>query len=271
MHPAKHSEHPQGPARQPETGAAINNDASADAIARGNAVAAATGYSEQTKLLTPGSEPLAGGAAAERSWRRNRRGMKTMRTIAKMRYASRRIGGVPALVTLVTVAGVLAGCGSSGPSTFTSQTYGYTVALPAGWSGHQASYQWNGGGAPSHGDGDVDLFSGPGSGFAIAFAAPSRASLAAYVENYVRDQAAEHPCPPNPQTNQAVTIDRAPARLLGMHCPAPSDLLVLNAITVHDQTGYVFVFEDPSGGKAAAEHADRLAFRKFLAGIRFPQ
>jgi hypothetical protein len=194
-----------------------------------------------------------------------------MRTMAKVGYATGRIGEVPALVALLAVAGVLAGCGSSGPSTFTSQTYGYTVALPAGWSGRQASYQWNGGGSPSHGDGDVDLFAGPGSGFAIAFAAPSRESLAAYVKNFVRDQAAEHRCPPIPQTNQAVTIDRAPARLLGMHCPAPSDLLVLNAITVHDKTGYVFVFEDPSAGTAAAEHAGRLAFGKFLAGIRFPQ
>jgi hypothetical protein len=197
--------------------------------------------------------------------------MKTMRTIAKVSYATCRIGQVPALVALLTVAGVLAGCASSGPSTFTSQTYGYTVALPAGWSGHQASYRWNGGGSPSHGDGDVDLFPGPGSGFAIAFAAPSRESLAAYVENLVRDQAAEHRCPPIPQTNQAVTIDQAPARLLGMHCPVPSDLLVLNAITVHDKTGYVFVFEDPSDGTAAAEHAGRLAFRKVLASIRFPQ
>jgi hypothetical protein len=195
-----------------------------------------------------------------------------MRAIAKVGYGTGRIGAVPAMVVLLAVAGVLAGCGSSGPATFTSEHYGYTVALPAGWSGHQASYPWNGGGAPSHGDGDVDLFPRPGSGFAIAFAAPSRASLAAYVGNFVRDQAAEHPCPPRPPANQAVTIGRAPARLLGMHCPASSGLLVLNAITVHDKTGYVFVFEDPSaGGTAAAEHADRLAFRKFLAGIRFPQ
>jgi hypothetical protein len=54
--------------------AATNNEASADAIARGDAVAAATVCSEQAKLLTPGSEPLAGRAVAERFWRRNRRG-----------------------------------------------------------------------------------------------------------------------------------------------------------------------------------------------------
>ena len=248
-----------------------NNEASAGAIARGGAGAAAAVCSEQAQLRTPGSGPLAGGAAAERWWRRNRRGVKTMETIAKMRCAAGRIGEVPALAALVAVAGVLVGCGSSGPSAFTSQNYGYTVALPAGWSGHQASYQWNGGGSPSHGDGDVDLFPGPGSSFAIAFAAPSGESLAGYVATFVRDEAAEHRCPPVPQTDQAVTIGRAPARLLGMHCPAPSGLLVLNAITVHAKTGYVFVFEDPSGGTAAAEHADRLAFGKFLAGIRFPQ
>ena len=53
--------------------AATNNDTSADAIARGDAVAA-TACSEQTKLLTPGSGPLAERAFAERFWQRNRRG-----------------------------------------------------------------------------------------------------------------------------------------------------------------------------------------------------
>jgi hypothetical protein len=84
-------------------------------------------------------------------------------------------------------------------------------------------------------------------------------------------EAGQHPCPLIRNQGVAVTIDGAPARLLGMYCPAQSDYLVLNAITVHDKTGYVFVFEDPSGGTAAAEHADHLAFGKFLAGIRFPQ
>ena len=84
-----------------------------------------------------------------------------MTTIAKASYAARRIGAVPALAALLAVAGVLAGCASSAPSTFTSQNYGYSAALPAGWSSHQAGSQWDGLGPPGFEDGDVDLFTGP--------------------------------------------------------------------------------------------------------------
>jgi ketosteroid isomerase-like protein len=45
------------------------NDAFADAIARGDAAAAAAVYAEDARLLPPGAEPLAGRTAAERFWR----------------------------------------------------------------------------------------------------------------------------------------------------------------------------------------------------------
>jgi ketosteroid isomerase-like protein len=47
-----------------------SNDAFADAIARGDATAAAAVYADDAKLLPPGSDALAGRPAAERFWRR---------------------------------------------------------------------------------------------------------------------------------------------------------------------------------------------------------
>jgi hypothetical protein len=55
-----------------------------------------------------------------------------------------------------------------------------------------------------------------------------------------------------------------------MHCPPQGGVLVLMAITTHNETALVFAFQDPSGA-ANAEHSDRAAFREFLAGIQFQQ
>jgi hypothetical protein len=196
----------------------------------------------------------------------------------------------PALLALLITAAVLAGCASpattgassaspahsqaSAASTsaaarvFTSRHYGYTEALPAGWlPGAQATQQWNGKGAPGGEDSVVDLFYGPGGVQAWALAAPTKESLAAYARATIRAAAAAHPCPAVPQTDQAITIGGAPARLLSMQCPAGSGFLVETAVTIHDGTAFVFASQNPSG--AGADHrADRTAFRNFLGGIR---
>lgn len=201
-----------------------------------------------------------------------------------------RIGVVPALLALLTTAGVIEGCSSaaspgpagsttphspsaaaSGPAgagVFTSQHYSYTEALPPGWTAGQATQRWDGTGAPGFEDSDVDLFTGPRGIAAWGFAEPSRASPAGYARATARAAAAAHPCPAVPPTNQAIRIGGAPARLLGMHCPPQGGVLVLMAVTTHHKTALVFAFQDPSGA-ASAERADRAAFREFLAGIRF--
>lgn len=147
----------------------------------------------------------------------------------------------------------------------TSRHYHYAEAVPAGWrlSG-QATQQWNGIGAPGDHDPQSDLFLGPGGVEAWAYAAPTRENLAAYTRTTMQAAATVHPCPAVPQTSQAITIDGAPARLLGFQCPARSGFLVELAVTVHDGTGFVFGSQNPAGTKAT----DRAAFRAFLAGIR---
>jgi hypothetical protein len=198
----------------------------------------------------------------------------------------------PVLLALFIMAAVLAGCASpvtAGPSAtptpsraaaastpaaarvFTSRHYGYTAALPAGWrSDVPATQQWNGKGAPGNEDSAVDLFYGPGGLEAWAVAAPTNQRLAVYARAAIRAAAAAHPCPAVPQTNQAITIGGAPARLMGMQCPAGSGFLVETAVTIHDGTAFVFASQDPAG-TPATHPADRAAFRNFLGGITFPR
>jgi hypothetical protein len=170
---------------------------------------------------------------------------------------------VPALYLLALIVALLTGCGSGGaPGTFTSQHYGYTAALPAGWANtKQAAQQWNGTGSPGYDEGDVDLFTGPNNIIAWAFATSSSDSLTAYAKATAQAATSVHQCPAVPKTNQAITIGGAPARLLSMNCQG---LPVEMAITIHAGKAIVFVSQQPSGTRA-----DRVAFRRFLAGIRF--
>ena len=207
---------------------------------------------------------------------------------AGARRLARGIGETPARAAFVIMIALLAGCTSSattGPSatptqsaaaaastppaarTFTSRHYGYTEALPAGWSSAvQATQQWDGTGSPGDQDSVVDLFQGPGGIEAWALAAPTKQSLAAYARTTIRASAAAHPCPATPQTNQGITIGGEPARLLTMQCPPGSGFLVELAVTIHNGTAHVFASQNPTG--SGSHSADRAAFRRFLAGIQ---
>jgi hypothetical protein len=168
---------------------------------------------------------------------------------------------VPALCLLALTAALLTGCGSaSKPGTFSSQNYGYTAALPASWAGRQAQSQWNGA-SPGFEDSDVDVFTGPSGIVVIAFGAASPQSLAAYTKATLQAAAAAHGCPVVPASDQAITIGGAPARLLNAPCQG---LSIETAISVHAGKAVVFVSQLASGTRA-----DRAAFRRFLAGIRF--
>jgi len=146
---------------------------------------------------------------------------------------------------------------------FSSWLYGYTVALPAGWSAQQGQ-RWDGTGAPSQ----VDVFRGPPYVAAWAFAVPRPASPAEYA-TAITQTTAQLPCPAAPQTSQAITIAGVPARLIGMRCPARGGVLMLTAVTTRGPSALVVTLEDTSG-MPSAERADRAAFREFLAGIRLP-
>ena len=157
---------------------------------------------------------------------------------------------------------LLAGCATVVKSgTFRSRYYGYSVALPAGWSGTKAQDQWGSGSSfPGFEDPDIDLFSGPSSVRAFAVGQTWPGSLAAYIRMTLQAQAAAHQCPVAASSNQPITISGSPARLLGMSCQG---LQLEIAITVHARNGLVFTCD-----LASATGADRAAVRRLLAGIR---
>jgi hypothetical protein len=158
--------------------------------------------------------------------------------------------------------------GPVAPRLVTSRHYGYTEKLPAGWRlARQATRQWSGKGGPGYDRPVVDLFAGPRGVQAWALAAPTTRNLAAYTAKTIRASRAAHPCSP-PQSDQAITIGGAPARLLGMICPAGSGFLVEIAVTVRNGTGFVFASQPAPGVSGTDQPA--AAFRKFLAGIRLP-
>jgi len=198
------------------------------------------------------------------------------RRVIRRRVAEFTAGAVAvvALAALIPVGigalGHTHGPPNTGPAAariVTSRHYGYTEALPAGWRlARQATRQWNGTGGPGYDRPVVDLFAGPRGVQAWALAAPTTKNLAAYAAKTIRASRAAHPCSP-PQSGQAITIGGAPARLLGMICPAGSGFLVQIAVTVHNGTGFVFASQPAPGTTRADQPA---AFRKFLAGIRLP-
>jgi hypothetical protein len=180
-----------------------------------------------------------------------------------------------AAIAVITPVGIGALGHARGPSggyapgrIFTSRVYRYTEALPRGWFPNGARQRWDRKGAPADTDPTVDLFLGPGGVEAWVYAAPTNKNLAAYTAKTIQASHAGHPCPAVPQTNQATTIGGAPARLMGMDCPAGSGFLVETAVTIHDGTAFVFASQDPAG-TPATHPVDRAAFRNFLAGIRF--
>jgi hypothetical protein len=203
-----------------------------------------------------------GSATRTRQRSRNPRDNEAARTTLALAERSRKWQlEKPALYMLALTVALLAGCGSAGPGTFSSQNYGYSAAHSAVWSGRQASYHWAGGGSPGFEDNDVDIFSGPDGIIVMAYGAASRASLAAYTRATVQAAAAVHGCPAVPASEQAITIGGAPARLLSTRCQG---LSIETAITIHAGKAIVFVSNLASGTRT-----DHATFRRFLAGIRF--
>jgi hypothetical protein len=148
---------------------------------------------------------------------------------------------------------------------FTSDRYGYVASLPAAWSlSSAATATWDGTGAPGFDTPVVDLFRGP-TVVAWAVAAPTNLGLTDYATQTSEQGAAEHGCPPRPETDEPITVGGETARLLTTHC----GILVMSAVMIHNGTAVVFAFQAPFGS-GTTDPADRTQFLSFLAGIKFP-
>ena len=173
-----------------------------------------------------------------------------------------------AVIALVACSSGPASVTSRAPSpsaslrTFTSQTYGYSVTLPKGWGGIQASERWDGKGSPGSIDQVVDQFIDLAAADLSmwAFAAPTTKGLDAYVQGTIEGTLEEHgdTCPTGPVAKHPIEIGSQPGMLLAWDC----GLLINQAVVVENGVGYVFGVRDPSV-KAATDAGDR----NLLAGL----
>ena len=156
---------------------------------------------------------------------------------------------------------------STAPTSFTSETYGYSLTVPAGWATIQATAKWDGKGAPVHDVPEADQFVGPAAASAWFFGAPTTKDLAGRVKESIAANAAEHgaTCPPVPEIQDPIEIGGDPGMLVGYNC----GILINTAITVHKGTAYLFGFRDPAV-HAATDPKDRADFLALLESVRFP-
>jgi len=161
----------------------------------------------------------------------------------------------------------VAASASPGATGFTSNTYGYSLTVPAGWTVIQASSAWDGDGAPSHDAPEADQFVGPAAASAWALVAPTAKDLAAYVKESIAATAKYHgdTCPAPLETVDPIKIGGEPGTLLAWNC----GILINIAATVHNGTGYLFAFRDPAVD-AATDPADRAILSELLNSVGFP-
>lgn len=152
-------------------------------------------------------------------------------------------------------------------TSFASETYGYALTLPEGWTGVQASARWDGKGSPGAIDTVADQFLGPADTSAWAFAAPTRKGLRAYVKGTIEGTFEDHgdTCPAaTPDAQHPIDIGGQPGTLLAWDC----GLLINQAVTVEHGVGYFFGLRDPSV-HAATDAADRKLFLELLDSVKY--
>jgi hypothetical protein len=152
-------------------------------------------------------------------------------------------------------------------TTFTSQSYGYKLTVPAQWSAAPADYKWDRRSELSLDSPAVDKFFSSVTGRG-SYAAAGRwnGDLAAYTTFLIAWTHRTHGdfCPAKPNTRSPVTIGGQPGVLLAYNC----GILINIAATVHHGVGYQFVFRD-SGVSAASDPADHAVFLQILRSVQF--
>jgi hypothetical protein len=156
---------------------------------------------------------------------------------------------------------------ATGPTTFTSATYGYSISVPAGWTAEDALKAWDGTYGLDIEAPAVDKFLGNSTASAWAASGPWDQNLAAYSTYLVEWNKRYHSntCPPKPETKSRVGIGGRPGILLDYNC----GILINMAATVDHGVGYVFLLRDP-GVASATDPKDSATFARMLNSVRFP-
>ena len=161
-----------------------------------------------------------------------------------------------------------AGPTAASPVTFRSALYGYSLEVPAGWSIGAAMLRWDGASQPGHLDASVDKFASPSAVSAWAFSGPVTVDLAGFAKELIAWTVRDHgdTCPTTtPESTEPIQVGGEAGMLLSWNC----GILVNEAVTVRDGTGFVLVIRDP-GVEAATDPADRTLLDKLLHSVTLP-
>ena len=152
-------------------------------------------------------------------------------------------------------------------TSLTSDTYQYSLTLPAGWTSAQASKTWDGKTGLKSDSAEVDRFLAPAAVTSTGVAAPSDQTLAASTDALIAATVQFHSdtCPPTPEAQDPITIGGDPGMLVAWNC----GILINIAVTVHNGVGYQFLWRDPAV-HAATDPTDRAAFLAMLESVQFP-
>jgi hypothetical protein len=153
------------------------------------------------------------------------------------------------------------------PSTFTSKVYGYSVAVPGGWSSVAATARWDGVSGVKSDSAEVDRWISAGSASSWASAAAYAKNLPSYVTKTIADTAKYHgdTCTAPPERQEPVTVGAEPGMLIAWNC----GILINIAVTVHDGIGYTFALRDPAV-RGATEPRDHEILIDLLKSVTFP-
>jgi len=154
----------------------------------------------------------------------------------------------------------------TGPVTFVSPLYRYSLAVPAGWGATPAVVCWDGVSAPSLGP-NVDLVTGPHL-IALGFAGPFAGDLAAFSQDRIAATVRDHSdtCYTGlPDSTQSISIGGQPGLLQTWNCGARIE----DALAVHAGIGYVFTIRD-AAFSPALDPNDLVTVRSMLASLAFP-
>lgn len=156
---------------------------------------------------------------------------------------------------------------AANPTSFTSDTYGYSLTLPAGWTSAQASKTWDGKSGLKSDSAEVDRFLAPSDVTSTGVAAPEDQTLAASTDALIAATVQYHSdtCPATPEAQDPITVGGDPAMLVAWNC----GILINIAVTVHNGVGYQFLWRDPAV-HAATDPTDRAAFLAMLESVQFP-
>jgi hypothetical protein len=149
--------------------------------------------------------------------------------------------------------------------------YGYKLTLPPSWVAISASQKFSGAGEPPAWEdphADNFYYLGPATYGSLGFAWPTTDDLAAFTSRVVAASAQYHsdtcPAAAGPTSTDPVTVGGEPGSMIKWNC----GILINIAVTVHNGTGYNFIFRDPAV-EAASNDADAAVFQQLLDSVIF--